>query len=93
MPLLLDPGGRSAELRFAAPERSRVLFEATPADGARAVPKSRRTLDDVLSEAWEGLLAAAPVDCPVCAAELSSRWSAGAGVVGGPCRNCGSELG
>jgi hypothetical protein len=52
------------------------------------------TLDDVLSGAWEGLSsAAAPATaCPVCAGALAPRWSAGSGVVGGRCADCGSEL-
>jgi hypothetical protein len=51
------------------------------------------TLDDLLSGAWEGLTAAASsTACPVCQGELEPRWSAGAGVVGGRCRDCGSEL-
>jgi hypothetical protein len=50
------------------------------------------TLDDLLSEAWEGLAAASSTACPVCEGELAPRWSAGAGVVGGRCRDCGSEL-
>jgi hypothetical protein len=51
------------------------------------------TLDDLLSGAWEGLhVAATAATCPVCAGELAPRWSAGAGVVGGRCRDCGSEL-
>jgi hypothetical protein len=56
--------------------------------------RGEATLDDVLSEAWEGLSAAASssVACPVCDGELVPRWSAGAGVVGGRCRDCGSEL-
>jgi hypothetical protein len=49
------------------------------------------TLDDVLSGAWEGL-AAASATCPVCHGELAPRWSAGAGVVGGRCRDCGASL-
>jgi hypothetical protein len=53
------------------------------------------TLDELLSGAWEGLSAAAiPAPaCPVCQGALVARWSAGAGVVGGRCRDCGSELG
>jgi hypothetical protein len=52
-----------------------------------------RSLDDLLSETWEGLsTGAAPTACPVCDGELVRRWSAGAGVVGGRCRDCGSEL-
>lgn len=50
------------------------------------------TLDDVLSSAWEGLTAASATTCPVCQGEMVPRWSAGAGVVGGRCRDCGSEL-
>jgi tRNA(Ile2) C34 agmatinyltransferase TiaS len=46
-----------------------------------------------VSGAWEGLTAAAsPTACPVCDGRLEPRWSAGAGVVGGRCRDCGSEL-
>ncbi|HTE62706.1 MAG TPA: hypothetical protein VK631_20285 [Solirubrobacteraceae bacterium] len=55
--------------------------------------RGEATLDDVLSGAWEGLSAAtSSTACPVCHGELAPRWSAGAGVVGGRCRDCGSEL-
>ncbi len=55
--------------------------------------RGEATLDDELSGAWEGLSAAASFTaCPVCQGELAPRWSAGAGVVGGRCRDCGSEL-
>ncbi len=55
--------------------------------------RGEATLDDVLSTAWDGLSAAgSSVACPVCSGELQPRWSAGAGVVGGRCRDCGSEL-
>jgi hypothetical protein len=51
------------------------------------------TLDELLTETWEGLATvAAAVACPVCDGELVRRWSAGAGVVGGRCGDCGSEL-
>jgi len=50
------------------------------------------TLDELLSGAWEGVCAASTAVCPVCAGELAPRWSAGAGIVGGRCRDCGSEL-
>ena len=50
------------------------------------------TLDDLLSGAWEGLTAGSSASCPVCAGELGRRWSAGAGVVGGRCGDCASEL-
>ena len=55
--------------------------------------RGEATLDDVMSGAWEGLSAAASFTaCPVCLGELVPRWSAGAGVVGGRCGDCGSEL-
>ena len=55
--------------------------------------RGEATLDDVLSGAWEGLSAAtSSTACPVCHGELVPRWSAGAGVVGGRCRDCGSDL-
>ena len=80
--------------------------EPDPARGAAAAPAAvpepatwagangqGRTLDDLLSETWEGLsTGGAPTACPVCDGELVRRWSAGAGVVGGRCRDCGSEL-
>jgi hypothetical protein len=73
----------------AEPSVSRLPEPATWA-GER---EQRRTLDDLLSDAWEGLSApSTTAACPVCDGELVPRWSAGAGVVGGRCRDCGSEL-
>jgi hypothetical protein len=82
MTLLLDTGGEC------------TVVEGTAArhDGARATGPPQRTLDDVLSETWDGLLAGAHASCPVCGGAMAPRWSAGAGVVGGRCRNCGSAL-
>ena len=50
------------------------------------------TLDDVISRAWEVLLADVPAACPACGGELLPRHSAGAGVVGGRCDRCGTTL-
>jgi hypothetical protein len=52
-----------------------------------------QTLDDVLSGAWQALATGASVACPVCHGQMAPRWSAGAGVVGGRCADCGAELG
>ena len=87
--LLIDTGARPVAAPRGrrggpSPERLALPWEA-------AVERSR-TLDDVLSGAWEGLSTAACATCPVCAGALAARWSAGAGVVGGRCRDCGSEL-
>jgi hypothetical protein len=85
MALLLD--GDSAALRFDLD----AAVGSAPVT-APAAAEARRTLDDVVSETWEGLLAATPATCPVCENVMTPRWSAGAGVVGGRCGNCGSEL-
>ena len=50
------------------------------------------TLADVMSEAWAAVGTGAATECPVCAGSLEPRWSAGAGVVGGRCGDCGATL-
>lgn len=54
--------------------------------------ESSRTLEDVMVETWAGLRADAPTACPMCDSLMEPRWSAGAGVVGGRCRQCGTEM-
>ena len=92
MALLLDTGGRTAVIP--EDQETGAAHWHEPLPGMRVAASERsRTLDDVLSGAWEGLAAAAhSAACPVCDGELVPRWSAGAGVVGGRCRDCGSEL-
>jgi hypothetical protein len=82
MALLLDTSGGSA-----------ILEDIADSDlGARAKGPPQRTLDDLLSHTWDALVAASPASCPVCGGAMAPRWSAGAGVVGGRCGNCGSAL-
>jgi hypothetical protein len=71
-----------------------LLIEPTDEDlQLWSAERGEATLDDLLSGAWEGLSAAgSSTACPVCGGALQPRWSAGAGVVGGRCRDCGSEL-
>ena len=104
MTLLLDAEARL----FVIPEEPRTEPEPAGAPAPASTPsvaplpepatwagagEQRRTLDDLLSASWEGLSAESAVAaCPVCDGELVGRWSAGAGVVGGRCRDCGSEL-
>ena len=87
MTLLLEATGRAAVLAHAHDPEPLWRPPETSAP-----PEPSRTLDDVLSEAWSGLLAGATAACPVCHAEMTPSWSAGAGVVGGRCGNCGSAL-
>ena len=50
------------------------------------------TLDDLLTGTWGQLTSGVATACPVCAGELAPRWSAGSGIVGGRCTDCGTEL-
>jgi tRNA(Ile2) C34 agmatinyltransferase TiaS len=50
------------------------------------------TLEAILIEAWNDVSIGAPAECPVCAGPMQARWSAGAGVVGGRCEDCGTTL-
>jgi tRNA(Ile2) C34 agmatinyltransferase TiaS len=63
---------------------------AAPPPHLRAA--SAPTLDAVLVEAWNDVTAGAAAECPVCAGRMQPRWSAGAGVVGGRCEDCGATL-
>jgi hypothetical protein len=63
---------------------------ATPPLHARA--PAEPTLADALGEAWAAIGTGATAECPVCAGVLQPRWSAGAGVVGGRCGDCGATL-
>jgi hypothetical protein len=55
-------------------------------------PPAAATLDAAITSLWSRLTAAEPSACPVCEAAMEPRHSAGAGVVGGRCRSCGSTL-
>ena len=80
-------GGRRREA--CGPGRSSVQAQSV----LRERPaESARTLEDLVVEAWTALRADAPIACPWCDSTMEPRWSAGAGVVGGRCRRCGSEL-
>jgi len=50
------------------------------------------TLEALVCEAWDTVTTGAAAECPVCAGPMQPRWSAGAGVVGGRCEDCGSTL-
>ena len=55
-------------------------------------PREGRTLEDVLSGAWEDLTAHRTATCPVCAAAMQPRYGSGPFAVGGRCGDCGTEL-
>ena len=57
-----------------------------------ASPREGRTLEDVLSGAWEELSAHRAATCPVCDGAMVPRYGSGPFAVGGRCRDCGTEL-
>lgn len=77
----------------AAPERSTVAPIGMPAGLTAPSPIAPvRTLEDLIAGTWDELTAGEPASCPVCAAVMAPRWSAGAGAVGGRCGDCGTTL-
>lgn len=50
------------------------------------------TLESVVSEAWDALKSGRGTACVLCGGLMAPRWSAGAGVVGGRCTDCGTAL-
>jgi len=72
-----------------SPERANRLGSDALSSTA---PEIAQTLDALMTAAWAGLCADAPIACPVCDATMEPLWSAGAGVVGGRCRDCGAEM-
>jgi hypothetical protein len=50
------------------------------------------TLEERIAGAWAQLARGRVAECPLCGGALRPRWSAGAGVVGGRCESCVSEL-
>jgi len=56
------------------------------------VPREGRTLEDLLSGAWEDLSAHRTATCPVCDGAMEPRYGSGPSAVGGRCRDCRSDL-
>jgi hypothetical protein len=78
----------------AEPPSPRPRLVALPGgSAATAAPAvATRSLDAALSESWTALRAGATVSCILCGGAMTPRWSAGAGVIGGRCTSCGTEL-
>jgi hypothetical protein len=57
-----------------------------------ASPREGRTLEDVVSGAWEELSAHRSAACPMCTGPMLARYGSGPSAVGGRCRDCGTEL-
>ena len=55
-------------------------------------PREGRTLEDVISGAWEELSAHRAATCPICDGVIVPRYGSGPSAVGGRCRSCRTEL-
>ena len=73
--------------RTAAPPQQR-----SAAERLKASPREGRTLEDVLSGAWEDLTAHRTATCPICDGAMAPRYGSGPSAVGGRCTSCRSEL-
>ncbi len=76
--------------RFA--QRSPVQPQRSAAERLQASPREGRTLEDVLSGAWEDLTAHRTATCPLCDGAMQPRYGAGPSAVGGRCTSCRTEL-
>ena len=75
----------------AEPPSPRPQLVALPG-GVAAPAVAARSLDVALTESWTALRAGTTVTCILCGGAMTPRWSAGAGVIGGRCTSCGTEL-
>jgi hypothetical protein len=89
------PGAAPLRAASGAAERPTAPAAAQRRTAPPAAPSSRaaRTLDELISGAWEGLSAHQTVMCPVCTGPMAPRYGSGARPVGGRCRRCASTLG
>jgi hypothetical protein len=56
------------------------------------VAREGRTLEDLLSGAWEDLSAHRTATCPICDGAMVPRFGSGPSAVGGRCRDCRTVL-
>jgi hypothetical protein len=56
------------------------------------VQRDGRTLEELLSGAWEDLSAHRTATCPICDGAMEPRYGSGPSAVGGRCRDCRSDL-
>jgi hypothetical protein len=66
--------------------------QRSAAERLQAPPREGRTLEDVLSGAWEDLGAHRTATCPICDGAMVPRYGSGPSAVGGRCTSCRAEL-
>ncbi len=67
-------------------------YQRSAAQRLQASPREGRTLEDVLSGAWEDLTANRTATCPICDEAMTPRYGAGPSAVGGRCTSCRAEM-
>ena len=65
---------------------------ARPTVSFTNVARAGRTLEDLLSGAWEDLSAHRTATCPICDGAMEPRYGSGPSAVGGRCGDCSTEL-
>ena len=90
----MSPAGIALRERELGSRRPVCISERIERDRSSGQPAADGpvTLEDLLTTAWSELRSGAAVACPLCAGSMEPRWTAGAGVAGGRCRSCGTEL-
>jgi tRNA(Ile2) C34 agmatinyltransferase TiaS len=63
---------------------------AAPVPRPHCAPQA--SLEDLVLQTWAAVAVGEQAACPVCSGAMQPRWSAGAGVVGGRCGDCGTTL-
>jgi hypothetical protein len=58
----------------------------------KLTPREGPTLEDVLSGAWEDLIAHRTATCPICDGAMEPRYGSGPSAVGGRCGRCRTQL-
>jgi hypothetical protein len=69
-----------------------MLRDLEPTMILRTSLREGRTLEDLLSGAWEDLSAHRTAACPICDGAMAPRYGSGPSAVGGRCGDCLTEL-
>jgi len=68
------------------------LWPADEPDPGSATGTATPSLEEAFASRWSALVSGFTADCLLCGGTVHPRWSAGAGVVGGRCGSCGTEV-
>lgn len=82
----------TAPVAPSAPARERHLRALPDRESSPRSAHGGRTLEDLLTGAWEDLAEHRAASCPICDGAMAPRYGAGPTPVGGRCRDCGTEL-